>query len=91
MRSADGALPDDPDAAALLIGGVLAAIPALWLARGTRQPPLLLSVPLECGDSHVGLRLRLALRAPNVEARLAHRRALLRMIAEDEGDEDNVR
>lgn len=74
LRLAARALPDDPDAAALLLDGVLAAIAALQ------------SNSVEHGIAIFGLRLRLALRAPNVEARLVHCRELLRLLEDDDND-----
>lgn len=104
LGAAERALPNDSDAAALLLSRMLGAIAALWFAcRARRASPLqpklvahsdlvepLQSAPMRRDSSYFGLRLWLAPRAPNVEARLAHCRHLLRLIAEDEGDEHHV-
>ena len=79
MRDAAHVLECDPDAAALLLDGLLRAIAVLARQRQG------------ICDPHFGLRLRLGLRAPNVEARLAHCQELLRLIeADDEGDNNDV-
>lgn len=92
LRAAARVLPEDSDAAALLLDGAIAAIAALWLARAGLDVPVqaLQPVLVDRGDPLFGLRLRLALRAPSVEARLAYCRELLRLIAEDEGDKSDV-
>ena len=104
LRVAERLLPGDPDAAALLLDGMLGAIAALWLACRARRASPLQSAPLSCGnlvapllpalvegdDSHFGLRLRLGLRAPNAEARLTHCRDMLRLLEADEGDQHHV-
>jgi len=81
---AERLLPCDPDAAALLLDGAPRRIVVSWLAlRGAPYAPgdgpgddLLAQV--ERVAPSVAWRLRLALRAPHAEARLAHCWALLR-------------
>ena len=77
---AERLLPRDPDAAALLLDGAPRRIVVSWLAlRGAPYAPgddLLAQV--ERVAPSVAWRLRLALRAPHAEARLAHCWALLR-------------
>lgn len=72
-------IEDDPDAAAWRLDGVLRRIIQVWYARrGLRAPSddrLLLDV--ERQSPPIAWRLRLALRAPDARARLAHLRGLL--------------
>jgi len=78
LRAAAHLLPDDPDAAALLLDGLLQEIARLWCAAaGLPVPaPALRPALVERHDQPFGWRLRLALRAPDVRARLVHCAAL---------------
>ncbi|MFI5273550.1 MAG: hypothetical protein ACHQ4H_11010 [Ktedonobacterales bacterium] len=86
LRAAARLLDDDRDAAALLLDGVIAEIADLWRsARGMPVPRLaLVPAAVERRDQRFGVWLRLALRAPQVEARLVHCEELLRLL--DEGE-----
>lgn len=81
---AERLLPSDPDAAALLLDGAPRRIVVSWLAlRGAPCAPNSapgddLLAQVERVAPAVAWRLRLALRAPHAEARLAHCWALLR-------------
>ncbi|MGH2484873.1 MAG: hypothetical protein ACRDHE_02570 [Ktedonobacterales bacterium] len=83
LRLAQRFLRDDPDAAGLLLDGVLWRIVALVFARAGLAPPSCdKALPeLEHISPPVAWRLRLALRAPHPHARLVHARALLDAIA----------
>lgn len=82
LRRAELLVSGAPDSAALLLDGILQRLAALCLGRqgaSARQGDWL---PLL--DAHapvLSLRLRLALRAPNIEARIVHARQCLNMLA----------
>jgi hypothetical protein len=78
LEDAAALLHDDPDAAALALEGALRQLVNEWYARqGLRVPAAHdLLADLEARDAPLAWRLRLALRAPHVEARLAHARGL---------------
>ena len=71
-------LDADPDAAALVLDGLLGRLAADWYAEQGLVPPdaahLLSDLERRCQP--LGWLLRLALRAPDVHARLAHMQAL---------------
>jgi hypothetical protein len=70
---ADAVLARDPDAAALELDGLLYRIARVWCQAkaGGLSPSELLQQPVSDAPL-VALRLRLALRAPDVRARLVH-------------------
>lgn len=78
LEEAAALLHDNPDAAALALEGALRQLVNEWYARqGLHVPPARdLLADLEARDAPLAWRLRLALRAPHVEARLAHARGL---------------
>lgn len=82
LRVIDGLLRDDGDAAALLLDGVLWRIVSFAFERaGVRAPSrALVFDALEELAPPLSWRLRLALRAPNVRARLIHAWALLEAV-----------
>jgi hypothetical protein len=82
LDAAAALLPADPDAAALVLEGALHELIVHWYARqGLRPPaPERLLADLAERDELLALRLRLALRAPDVAARLGHLRALIRLL-----------
>ncbi|HEU5441253.1 MAG TPA: hypothetical protein VFU88_18350 [Ktedonobacterales bacterium] len=82
LRWAERLLPDDPDASALLLDGLLREIAWLWHAQVDVPLPAFDVQPalIERHDPLFGWRLRLALRAPNVHARLAHCAALYELL-----------
>lgn len=84
LACAEQLIERQPDDAALLLDGVLHRIASTWHQRerlpGVPEEDLLASI--ERVAPSVGWRLRLALRAPDVRARLAHCRAVLGVIAE---------
>ena len=82
LHAAERLLPDDPDAAALLLDGLLQEIRWLWRAQADLSPPAPALQPalVERDDRLFGWRLRLALRAPDVRARLAHCAALYALL-----------
>jgi hypothetical protein len=73
----------EPDRAALILDGVAQRMVMSWFAEsGARVPELELLLPrLEEEMSPLAWWLRLALRAPDVDARLVHCRRLLDEIA----------
>jgi hypothetical protein len=73
------ALERDGDLAALLLDGVLGRIAACWYARHVGMEPEAGAqlADLSQRDAPFARRLRLALRAPDAAARLAHARDLL--------------
>lgn len=79
LRLAQHVLRDDPDAAGLLLDGVLWRIVALVFARAGIAAPSCdrALADLERISPPVAWRLRLALRAPHAHARLVHAWALL--------------
>lgn len=80
LHEAEALLERDPDAAALALEGAMRALVDEWYARrGLVAPdaPHLLA-DLEGRNAPLAWRLRLALRAPHVAARLAHVRGLER-------------
>lgn len=68
-----------PDAAALLLDGLLHDIASAWIRRlgHAGAPAEGLLAEIECVAPLVGWRLRLALRAPDIRARLAACQALI--------------
>jgi hypothetical protein len=79
---AQRALPDDPDLAALHLDGALRSMLALVDSQDNSQAPsfALSLLALDHQRPHLARRLRLALRAPHVEARLAHCWALIKLL-----------
>lgn len=70
---ADALLASDPDAASLELDGLLYRIARVWCqARAGGLPPSDLLQQSASDAPLFALRLRLALRAPDVRARLAH-------------------
>lgn len=84
VARAAGLLERDPDAAALLLDGVLRRVGAGWfLARGLAvPPPERLLERLAERDAPLAWRLRLALRAPDARARLIAARQCLHVVCE---------
>lgn len=79
---------DDPDRAAWLLDGALRSIVELWfVGRAWKLPPDVEALEvIGREDGELALRLRLALRAPHVAARLVQCRDLLeRVEREDQG------
>ena len=79
---AQRALPDDPDLAALHLDGALRSVLALVASHDNSHAPsyALSLLALDHQRPHLARRLRLALRAPHVEARLAHCWALIELL-----------
>lgn len=79
LDAAARALPADPDLAALLLDGAFARLLAACAPQAAPGPVSMARAlsGLEQSAPPLAMRLRLALRAPNAEARLAHARALL--------------
>jgi hypothetical protein len=84
LRAAARLLEDDPDAAALLLDGLLHQIVEMWCEHVGPQVPALALQPalVERYDQPFGWRLRLALRAPDASARLIHCAALYALLDE---------
>lgn len=82
LDEAAALLPADPESAALLLEGALHELIAGWYARQALPvpPPARLLADLAPRDALLALRLRLALAAPDVAARLAHLRALAHLL-----------
>lgn len=83
LAAAAQAIEHDPDAAALLLEGLLERMLGAWyVARGWPVPAReALLADLDQRAPELARRVRLALRAPNVSARLAHCRQVLRVLA----------
>lgn len=83
LDEAADVLPEDPDAAALLLDGALWRIVALWYRhRGERVPaPRAALADLAARGGAFGWHVRLALRAPDARARLEHCRVLAGLAA----------
>ena len=88
LAAAAQAIECDPDAAALLLDGLLERILDVWYAaRGWPVPAQEARLAdLDERSPELAKRVRLALRAPDVSARLAHCRQLLRVLAASGGD-----
>jgi len=79
LERAERIIRDEPDQAAWLLDGALRRLMALWFARRVLRLPeheRALAL-LDRLDGALAMRVRLALRAPDVAARLAHCWALL--------------
>ncbi|GEM_PF-6969011 len=89
LLQAEALLRSDPDVAALRLDGALRRIVAGWFAaHGLVNPPESeLLQRLDALNQALGAQVRLALHAPNVAARLAHCRALLRAALADDANE----
>ncbi|HYM29562.1 MAG TPA: hypothetical protein VET66_15535 [Steroidobacteraceae bacterium] len=79
LDEAARALVQDGDLAALLLDGLLSRVAGCWYARhvGVEPEARAQLADLSQRDAPFARRLRLALRAPDAAARLAHARALL--------------
>lgn len=79
LNAAAALIERDPDAAALLLDGISWRVAQAWYAgRGLRSPLAAhLLGDLERQAPSIAWRLRLALRAPDVRARLVHCRGLV--------------
>ena len=88
LVAADEVIECDPDAAALLLDGLLERMLGAWyVARGWRVPARgALLADLDQRAPELARRVRLALRAPDVAARLAHHRQVARVLAAAWGD-----
>lgn len=91
LEDARKALRHDPDRAAWLLDGMVWRIASLLLARrrlelNSKSDMLAL---LAAHDAFAAMRVRLALRAPNVAARLAHCEALLSLVADEPAHVDD--
>lgn len=82
LRRAGEALSHDPDLASLYLDGALRDALALALGDAASASSNLEAAlrELDARQPLLAQRLRLALRAPHVEARLAHARALLDLL-----------
>lgn len=82
---AQRALPYDPDLAALHLDGALRSLLALVAGQDNSRAPSFAPslLALDHQRPHLARRLRLALRAPHVEARLAHCWALIELLNAD--------
>lgn len=82
LRAAKRLLPDDPDASALLMDGLLREIAWLWCAHAglLQSASDIEPASIERRDQVFCWRLRLALCAPDVHARLAHCAALYELL-----------
>jgi hypothetical protein len=82
LMRAERALPDDPDLAALHLDGALRSLLALVAGRDNSYAPSFAPslLALDHQQPHLARRLRLALRAPHVEARLVHCWALIELL-----------
>ena len=85
LERAQRALRDDPDLAALYLDGALRELLALAACPGGVYPPQPRAAlyDLERSRPLLAQRIRLALRAPNVEARLVHCWSLLDLLSRD--------
>lgn len=81
----------DADLAALLLDGVMGRIAACWYARHVGMEPEAGAqlADLARRDAAFARRLRLALRAPDAAARLAHARDLLAALGADNAARDS--
>ena len=78
LHRAEALLEHDPDAAALLLDGLASALASLASREGRASPdPHGLLAAVQASDPLLALRLRVALRAPDVRARIVHARACL--------------
>ena len=82
---AQRALPYDPDLAALYLDGALRSLLALVASQESGHAPSYVPslIALDHQRPHIARRLRLALRAPHAEARLAHCWALIELLNAD--------
>ncbi|MBF6589176.1 MAG: hypothetical protein IVW57_01430 [Ktedonobacterales bacterium] len=78
LNCAESLIENDPDAAALVLDGLVWRLLRAWYAaRGGSPPgPAAVLADLERRAPSLAWRVRLALRAPDVAARLAHCRGL---------------
>ena len=82
---AQHSLPYDPDLAALYLDGALRSLLALVAIQpgNNALPDVQSLLALDHQRPHIARRMRLALRAPHAEARLAHCWALLDLLNAD--------
>lgn len=86
LRRAESCVRDAPDSAALLLDGFLARLAAISLLRYGEPACQSDVLPvLDVVAPPLSRRLRLALRAQSVEARIVHARQILDLLAGDAG------